>query len=437
MKKYFLIPALMAVVLMMATPSFGQEARIALKGNAVAVGSPGKAGLEVNGKLVVPKNYKSFQTDGDGTLFVVEANDGKFGVVDRKGTFIYKCTYYKAQITGDMIRLQTTASSEPKFYKVASPTVEVKVTKVNPWTFEPETQAAHRRTIKKAEKISEKYPFSAFEFRENEKGALELWIDGAFDLKEYKNFDDQPVAVPVTNGKKLFEAKNFHLISNYAYFEKTTAWIFEVEQMGMGKRLRGVFTLYVYKDKETGKKGVDTYMSIPFEYSSIGPCREHVAACSSRTGTTQYLNWATGAKANGTNCGGFKLDVDPQGTGKFTYSKQDKSFSVDMCKITRSANDGVYQVYFYRSAKNNWLSYEADLFFNVQTPKGVKKLESGTYKAVYGQFGVEGTMSGGKFDCASGGITIAVDGEIYTVTVDVTTTGGDKITGTYKGEAND
>jgi hypothetical protein len=71
----------LALAMMVSAAALGQnkEVRIALKGNAYAVGTQGAAGLEVDGKLVLAKNYKSFQTDGDGILFAVEANDGKWG----------------------------------------------------------------------------------------------------------------------------------------------------------------------------------------------------------------------------------------------------------------------------------------------------------------------------------------------------------------------
>jgi Ca2+-dependent lipid-binding protein len=130
-----------------------KEVRIALKGNACMVGNEKSLGLEVNGKLVVAKNYVNFQTDGKGTHFAVEAKDGKYGVCDSKGTFIYKCTYYKAQITGDLIRLQTTANSEPKFYRTATPTTEEKVRAVDPNAFNPEIRAVHELTVKKAKAI--------------------------------------------------------------------------------------------------------------------------------------------------------------------------------------------------------------------------------------------------------------------------------------------
>ncbi|MDR0559624.1 MAG: hypothetical protein LBG92_05605 [Prevotellaceae bacterium] len=263
-----------AMVIVSATSSFGQnEVRIALKGNAYAVGTQDKAGLEVDGKLVVAKQYKSFQTDGNGILFAVEANDGKYGVVDRNGTWIYKPTYYKAQITGDMIRLQATANSEPKFYKVTSPTTEVKVTALDPNTFNPEIKENFRLNSEKAKEIAAQDTFAAFEFRMDEKGRQGLYVDG-------KNF---------------FEAKKFYLISTYDYYKKSTCWFFIVTDKvsGYGKDAYGLYGLCIYTDKNTGKKGIEAFLTIPIEYSYIGPVSngEPAVKCTTFSGASKYFTW--------------------------------------------------------------------------------------------------------------------------------------------------
>jgi hypothetical protein len=273
MKTKNLISILMmsAMMIVSAASLFGQnkEVRIALKGNAYAVGTQGAAGLEVDGKLVVAKNYKSFQTDGDGVLFAVEANDGKFGVVDKKGTFIYKCTYYKAQITGDMIRLQTTASAEPKFYKVTSPTTEVTVTKLDPNAFNPEIKHAHERMEAKAKEIAAQDAFAAFSFKTNEGGRQELYVDG----------------------KKLFEAKTWSLISTYDFYKKSTCWYFIVKDRTQGRDAYGLYILSIYN--KDGKKGVETLLSIPIEYSYMAPSStgDPVVICTTFSGAQKRFDW--------------------------------------------------------------------------------------------------------------------------------------------------
>ena len=244
----------MFAMIIVSTSSFGQakEVRVALKGNAYMVGNENGLGLEVGGKLLVAKNYRNFQTDGAGTHFAVEAKDGKYGVCDAKGSFIYKCTYYKAQITGDLIRLQATASSEPKFYNTSTPTIEVKVTKLDPNAFNPEIKENYRLNAEKAEKIAAQDAFAAFEFKMNDRGRQELCVDG----------------------KKFFEAKKFYLISTYDFYKKSTCWVFIVTDRvsGLGKDAYGLYILSI--EAINGKKVVETLLSIPLEYSYISPSPE-------------------------------------------------------------------------------------------------------------------------------------------------------------------
>jgi hypothetical protein len=211
MKTRNLISVLMmvAMVILSTTSSFAQtnkEVRVLLKGNSYMVGNENGLGLEVNGKLVVAKNYRDFKTNDQGQYFAVEAKDGKYGVCDTKGTFIYKCTYYKAEITSSFIRLQTTANAEPKFYSTSAPTTEVKVQKADPLMFDVKTKTMHELSEAEAKKIAAQDPFAAFEFRTNSKGRQELYVDG----------------------KKLFEAKTFDLISTYDFNKKSNCSFFIV-----------------------------------------------------------------------------------------------------------------------------------------------------------------------------------------------------------------
>ena len=277
MRKRNVITVLMMLAIIISATStvFCQqkEVRMAIpKGkNAYAVGEAGKLGLEVNGKLVLAKEYKGFQTDGAGTHFAVEAKDGKYGVCDSKGTFIYKCTYYKAQITGDMIRLQTTASSEPKFYKTATPTTEMTVTKVDPNAFNPGLREMHEAAEKKAQAIAAQDPFAAFTFKTNSRGWQELYVDG----------------------KKLFEARSFRLISTYDFYKKSTGFFFIVTERvkDYGKDAYGLFILSI--EDVNGKKVIETLQSIPYEYSHIAPVAngESAVECTTFSGARKYFNW--------------------------------------------------------------------------------------------------------------------------------------------------
>jgi hypothetical protein len=262
--KIMLVAMLFSATAMMAQT---KEVRVSLKGNAYMVGNENGLGLEIGGKLVVTKNYRNFQTDGAGTHFAVEAKDGKFGGVDRKGTFIYKCTYYKAQITGNLIRLQSTASSTPKFYRTATPTTEEKVTAVDPNAFNPEIRAVHELTVKKAKAIAEQDPFTAFEFKTNSRGWQELYVDG----------------------KKLFEARTFSLISTYDFYKKSTCWFFIVKDKGA----YGLYALSIYTDKNTGKKALEALLTVPIEYRYMArsPTGGAVVICTTFSGAEKRFDW--------------------------------------------------------------------------------------------------------------------------------------------------
>ncbi|MDR0754825.1 MAG: hypothetical protein LBF04_05500 [Prevotellaceae bacterium] len=275
MKRNFLISSLMVftMIILSVTSSYGQnkDVRVALKGNAYMVGTENGLGLEVDGKLVVAKNYLNFQTDDEGKYFAVEAKDGKFGVCDSKGTFLYKCTHYKTLITGGMIRLQETENSTPKFYKTSSPTTEVKVTALDPNTFDPRTRAKHEFAEKKANEIAAQDPFAAFEFKTNAKGWQELYVDG----------------------KKLFEARTFSLISTYDYYKKTKCFFFIVTDKvaGRSKDAYGLFGLSIYN--KDGKKSIETLLSIPLEYSYISPSDTGapIVICTTFSGAEKHFTW--------------------------------------------------------------------------------------------------------------------------------------------------
>jgi hypothetical protein len=262
-----------AMIILSATSSAqtDKEVRVLLKGNAYMVGNENGLGLEVNGKLVVAKNYRDFKTDDDGKYFAVEAKDGKYGVCDAKGTFIYKCTYYNTGVTGGTIRVQETATSTSKFYNTSAPTVELKATALDPLAFDPALRERHKIAEEKAEAIKALDAFASFEFKTNSKGRQELYVDG----------------------KKLFEAKSFALISTYDFYKKSTCWVFIVTDKvsGYGKDAYGLWILSIYK--KDGEKSLETQLSIPFEYSYMSPSHTGgaVVICTTFSGATKRIDW--------------------------------------------------------------------------------------------------------------------------------------------------
>jgi hypothetical protein len=170
-----------------------------------------------------------------------------------------------------MIRLKTSANVEPKFYRVSAPLVEIKAVKADPLMFDPGTKKMHEIAEQKAREIAAQDGFAAFSFKTNDKGRQELYVDG----------------------KKLFEAKEFELISTYDYWKRTTCWIFIVKDRIQGRDAYGLYGLSIYTDKNTGKKAIEAGLDIPIEYSYMAPVSngEYAVKCTTFSGAAKYFGW--------------------------------------------------------------------------------------------------------------------------------------------------
>lgn len=215
-------------------------------------------GLEVSGKLVVPLQYKSFGSR-DGKFFVVHAKDGKMGVCNAQGKFIFPCKYFKTTVVGTTISVVETSGAKPKFYNTANPTVEVVAKEMSAKSLEEEiagsspkgtyfnpSSAKQVRAVEQSKAASAAAPFGAFSFRTNSKNKQELVVDD----------------------KVVFTADNFNLITDAKYFEETKCWFFVVENDPTGmKSYRGLIGVEIM-DKD-GEKAVYHEVTIPIEYSFI------------------------------------------------------------------------------------------------------------------------------------------------------------------------
>ncbi|MDR3286701.1 MAG: hypothetical protein LBT27_04600, partial [Prevotellaceae bacterium] len=144
-------------------------------------------------------------------------------------------------------------------------------TKLDALTFSPEIKKAHEIAERQAAEMAAQDAFAAFSFKTNERGRQELYVDG----------------------KKLFEAKTFNLISTYDFWKKSTCFFFIVTDKvaSYGKDAYGLYILSI--EAIDGKKVIETRLAIPFEYSYIGPVGNGDTAveCTTFSGATKYFNW--------------------------------------------------------------------------------------------------------------------------------------------------
>ncbi|MCC8146474.1 MAG: hypothetical protein LIO93_08575 [Bacteroidales bacterium] len=283
------------------------QVRIALKNNAYVIKGEKYAALEIDGKVVVPdtKHYLDFTTS-TGKYFVAEFFDGNFRLFDRNGQGIplggvhY---FYKLSIVDGTIVAQIGEDSPPKYYSESNPSVEIQVQKADPNHFEKELErkggfspqlAGQRKDIEIMKKaLAEVEPIGWFELRENDNKGIDLVVDG----------------------KVLFNARSFTLISDAEEYKKSNCWFFIVTRGDFTQRY-GVYGISMYIKE--GKKEVENVMTIPYEYTFISHEGGNMVKCSKNTGSS-YFNWF-----------GWNFDRDWH-TGKYTstYKKWIYDKSID------------------------------------------------------------------------------------------------------------
>lgn len=278
-KNLISILAMVVIMIMSTTTLFGQESKVALGGSAYKVSDNNNTwGLRVNDQLVVKKDYRDFSTDKNAQFFAVEAMDGKMGVCDAKGNFVYRCEYEKTAISGGMILIYT--NGKPKFYNQSAPTVAVEAKQTSITSIEDEiaakdpgnsfnpTQIKQKKAVEKAKEVSAQAPEGAFSFRTNNRGKQELIIDS----------------------KVVYTAETFFLLSDVAFYNETGCWLFIISDRSGGVRENyGVLAIAAYMDN--GKKVVDDMLTIPLEYSFISPHQKASVECTTWSGASKYLNW--------------------------------------------------------------------------------------------------------------------------------------------------
>lgn len=183
-------------------------------------------------------------------------------------------------MSASTITIIETSGAKPKFYNTSNPTTEVvakqmtasdlskEIANNSPaGTYVDMNNAKHVRAAEQAAKVSAEAPYGAFEFRTTAAGKQELLVDG----------------------KVIFTALSFNLISDVDFYNKTNCWFFVVSDYIGSKEQYGVFALAV--GNIDGKKVIENKLTMPYEYSFVSLHEGSVVKCITWSGASKYFVW--------------------------------------------------------------------------------------------------------------------------------------------------
>lgn len=264
-----------AVVLMLfSVGSLFAQSSVSVAGNAKMVSKDNASwALEVGGKVVTGYNYAQFKST-DGVYFAVEAKNGKWGICDNTGAFLFDCTYAKTTVSGSTAVLYESADGSPKFYDCAARKY-VEAQQVGADFFDKDREFDPTRMTQA--KASEQAKMLS----------AQVAPHGKFEIRQKANSNRQELVV---DGKVVWECQEFRILSSAEDFNRTTCWAFIVKDKGY----YGTFVMSLYlKD---GKKQLESQQFIPYEYTFIKQ-DEHpgIVRCTQKGGAIEYRAW-TGQK---------------------------------------------------------------------------------------------------------------------------------------------
>lgn len=260
--------AAIAVLLFLSEPLMAQS-RVSIVGNAVMVSKDNASwALEVGGKVVTGYNYAHFKST-DGVYFAVEAKNGKWGICDNTGAFLFNCTYAKTSVSGATAVLYETADGAPKFYDCAAKKY-VEAQQVGADFFDKNREFDPTRMTQT--KASEQAKMLS----------AQVTPDGRFEIRQ-KGIRQELVA----HGKVILEAQEFKIITDAKNWEKTGCWGFIVKDKG----LYGTYILEAYE--ENGKLNLSGEQLIPYEYTFIKLHEDNnsIVRCTKRGGAIDLRAW--------------------------------------------------------------------------------------------------------------------------------------------------
>lgn len=270
--KLFLAVAMIAMAF--STNSLFAQSRVSIAGKADMVSNDNKSwALEVNGKVVTGYNYSHFKST-NGAYFAVEDKNGKWGICDASGTFLFKCQFAKTSVSDNTAMLYSSLDAAPKIYDCKTKTyVEAEQAGADFFDkgrdFNPE-KMTRDNSVEAAKALSAQVP---------EYGRFEIRMNG---IRQQL----------VVDGKVLYEAQEFTVLSTAADFTRTGAWFFIVKNKG----LYGTYGLALWE--KDGQKKMEHKMFVPLEYTFIRPDETpRMVRCTSKSGVVHIRAW-TGQRAN-------------------------------------------------------------------------------------------------------------------------------------------
>lgn len=301
MKKIFFVAVL---ALLTAVPSvvFAQQSRVAMKGDAYLLSDGKHVALEVAGKVVI-----GFDTEfteiitSTGNYFAAryKEDDSDWYIYDRNGEEVelgggsYGWSFDKVSMVAGTIIVEE--KGKTYYFSENDLSTAIKPQAAGHDFFEKEIEkkggfspklAGQRADVEAMEKaLSEVDPIGWFELRTNDKGSLDLVVDG----------------------KVLFTSNSFRLLSDAAEYNKSGCWFFRISR-GNNYPRYGVYCIAMFM--EDGKKVVQNEMMIPYEYTFIAHDGGNVVRCTKQGGAIEYFNWW-----------GWHFDVDRQ-TRKFVSTNE-------------------------------------------------------------------------------------------------------------------
>lgn len=248
MKRKILFRFAMVAIMILQTNVMLAQSHVTIYGNTNMVSNDNKFwALKVNDKVVTDYNYLHFAST-DGVYFAVEDKNGKWGVCNNTGTFLFQCQFAKVSVSGATATLYENANDTPKFYDCKTKTyVQAKRVDDNFFADEykfKEKKARWDHTVEKSKELSASLsPEFRFEVRNNDDYTRqEIIVDG----KVRSSWDEI-----------------YGIESRAAQDGKTGWWLFRVKENGK----MGAYLIQVYEND--GKLVTFRGLTIPCIYKSI------------------------------------------------------------------------------------------------------------------------------------------------------------------------
>lgn len=267
-KLFFSIAA--TVAMLFAADTLPAQNRVTVSGNANMVSNDNNSwALEVGGKVVTGYDYAHFKST-NGVYFAVENKDGKWGICDNAGTFLFPCVYAKTSVSDNTAMLYETADGAPKFYDCAA----------------RKFVQAEQADADFFDKGREFDPTKMTQAKAEEQAKMlsaQVAPHGKFEIRQKANSQRQELVV---DGKVIWECQEFRILSTAEDFNRTTCWAFIVKDKGY----YGTYVISLYM--KDGQKQLEHQQFIPYEYTFI-KADEHpgIVRCTTKSGAVVLRAW--------------------------------------------------------------------------------------------------------------------------------------------------